>query len=120
MADALEFVEVVRYGLRQMRLSHGLSIKDVANFLNRDYSEMNAEKYRCYEQGKCNSGIEHIERLCELYGYDFLDLCDGKMTKLLSSPKQLKKYEKDLPAIAEINKIALNILEMQELLVQYP
>lgn len=96
--------------LKTLREKNGLSQKTVADFLGK-----NLEFIQKLENGEGRISTVVLERMCELYGCSSRDLLDQDNPKAIEYTQPLSEYIDNLPAIAAINRVALNLLEMQRL-----
>lgn len=95
---------------RTLREKNGLSQKTIADFLGLDVEFIHA-----IEIGEGRISTVVLERLCELYGCSSRDIIDQDIPKAIEYTHPLSEYIDNLPAIAAINRVALNLLEMQRL-----
>lgn len=100
----------IGYKLKGLREKNGLSLDVVANYLGFSIDLLNA-----IEIGEGRISTEVLERLCELYGCSSRDLLNQETPKSIEYTQPLSEYEDILPAMATVNRIALNLLEMQRL-----
>jgi len=96
-----------------LRENFGLNQLQIAQFLEVDESIISS-----YEEGDRQYRIDHLEQLCNLFGIPLSELMEEKA--LLKSwqvtiPIDTLRVD-DLKAIAAIQKIALNLHEMEILL----
>lgn len=96
--------------LRTLREKNGLDQKTVANFLEVDEQHISE-----IENDERNISTVVIERFCELYGCSSRDLFDQDIPTSIEYSQPLSEYAENLSEIAVVNRIALNLLEMQRL-----
>ena len=96
--------------LKTLRQNNGLDQKTIANFLGVDDQQI----YEI-EINERNISTVIIERFCELYGCSFRDLLEQDNPPSIEYSKPLWEYVDILSEIAVINRIALNLLEMQRI-----
>jgi transcriptional regulator with XRE-family HTH domain len=96
--------------LRVLREKNVLSQEAVANFLGVSQDHLNAIEI---DEGRISTEV--MERLCELYGCSSRDLLNQDTPQSIEYTQPLSEYEDILPAMATVNRIALNLLEMQRL-----
>ncbi len=97
--------------VKELRERARLTQEQLAAFLEIDQSYLSK-----FESGERNLGITQLERLCELFGCRLEDLFseDSVNPVIAFSFRSTGITSEDLEVISRINKIALNILEMQE------
>ncbi len=98
------------YKLKRLREKNGLSQDAVANDLG-----FNIDQLISIEIGEGRISTVVLERLCELYGCSSRDIIDQDNPESIEFTHPLSEHLDDLRAIAAINRIALNLLEMQRL-----
>jgi transcriptional regulator with XRE-family HTH domain len=99
--------------VKALREKAGLSQGQIAQFLGVDQSNIS----KC-EKGERQFQVDHLERLGSLFGVSLGDLMNEE---LLVAPLQIAfradgMQVEDLNAIADIQKIALNLDQMRTLL----
>ena len=102
--------------IKVLREKSGLSQNQIALFLDVDQSYIS----KC-EKGERQFNIEALEKMCNLFGCAFAELfdLDDTPTQSLNFAFRADIIEcDDLIAIAEINKIALNISQMKKMLME--
>ena len=100
--------------IRDLRVQSGLNQAQVANYLGVDQSNVS----KC-EKGERQFTMEALEKLCNLFGVKFVDFMDGikeDVPALKFAFRAGTIQDDDLQVIANINRIAMNIREMEELL----
>lgn len=99
--------------LRKFREKLGLNQKQIAEYLNVDQSYIS----KC-EKDERQLSVDSLEKLCALFGCSITDLFEEhKEKKPMTFAFRANMIDgKDLHAISEINKIALNINQMRKLL----
>jgi transcriptional regulator with XRE-family HTH domain len=96
--------------LKMLREKNGLSQKTVSDFLGMDLLFIQK-----LENDEERISTVLLERFCELYGCSSIDLLDQDNPMTIEYTQPLSEYIDNLPAIAAVNRIALNLLEMQRL-----
>ena len=96
--------------LKTLREKNGLSQTTISDFLGLDL-----EFIQNLENGKGRISTVLLERLCELYGCSSIDLLNQDNPKSIEYTQPLSEYIDVLSGIAAINRVALNLLEMQRL-----
>ena len=99
--------------VKALREKAGLNQEQIAQFLGVDQSNIS----KC-EKGERQFQVDHLERLGSLFGVSLGDLMNEEM---LVAPLQIAfradgMQVEDLNAIADIQKIALNLDQMRTLL----
>ena len=99
--------------IKELREKAGLSQTHIAQFLGMDQSTIS----KC-EKGERQFQVDHLERLGSLFGISLVDLMNEDMSVV---PLQIafradSMQIEDLNAIADIQKIALNLDQMHALL----
>ena len=99
--------------VKKLREMAGLSQGQIAQFLDVDQSTIS----KC-EKGERQFQVDQLEQLCSLFGCELADLVNDEMeAKPLCIAFRGNAIEnEDLIAIADIHKIALNLVQMQSLL----
>lgn len=95
---------------RTLREKNGLSQKTIADFLGLDVEFIHAIEFG---EGRISTVV--LERMCELYGCSSRDIIDQDNPKSIEYTQPLSEYIDVLPGIAAVNRIALNLIEMQRL-----
>lgn len=98
------------YKIKGLREKNGLSQEAVATYLGVGKDQVDA-----IEKNKGHISTVLLERTCELFGCTFKDLIDQDNPKAIEYTQPLSEYIDDLPVIAAINRIAINLLEMQRI-----
>ena len=93
-----------------LREKNGLSQEKISEFLG-----LNLEIIQKLENDEVRISTVIMERICELYGCSSRDLLEQDIPQTIEYTNPLSEYVDDLPAIAAINRIALNLLEMQRI-----
>ncbi len=99
--------------VKELREKAGLNQKQIAQFLEVDQSNIS----KC-EKGERQFQVDHLERLGNLFGVPLGDLMNEEVSV---APLQIAfradgMQVEDLNAIADIQKIALNLNQMHTLL----
>ncbi len=99
--------------IKQLREKAGLNQMQIAQFLGVDQSNIS----KC-EKGERQFQVDHLERLGSLFGVTLGDLMnEGMMVAPLQIAFRAEGMQiDDLNAIADIQKIALNLDQMRTLL----
>ena len=100
--------------VKNLRRQSGLSQGQIAGFLGVDQGTVSK-----YESGERKITVESLMKLGDLFGVDYLQLAEGdgeKMPSLRFAFRANEIQQDDLQVIAEMNRIAMNIREMEELL----
>ena len=99
--------------IKALREKAGLSQTQIAQFLEVDQSTVS----KC-EKGERQFQVDHLERLGSLFGLSLGDLMSegGSAVPLQIAFRADGMQVEDLQAIADIQKIALNLDEMRTLL----
>lgn len=99
--------------MKNLREKAGLNQTQVANFLGIDQSYISK-----LEKGERPFNLDVVEKLCDLFGCTTNEIMsDGTQGESLSFAFRADVIEnEDLVAIAEINRIALNLSHMKKLL----
>ena len=99
--------------IKALREKAGLSQTQIAQFLEVDQSTVS----KC-EKGERQFQVDHLERLGSLFGLSLGDLMSegGAAAPLQIAFRADGMQAEDLQAIADIQKIALNLDEMRTLL----
>ena len=99
--------------IKALREKAGLSQTQIAQFLDVDQSTIS----KC-EKGERQFQVDHLERLGSLFGLSLGDLMSegGSAAPLQIAFRADGMQVEDLQAIADIQKIALNLDEMRTLL----
>lgn len=100
----------IGYKLKRLREKNGLNQDAVAHYL-----DINKAQLYNIEIGDVRISTVVLERLCELYGCSSRDIIDQDNPESLEFTHLLHEHLDDLPAIAAVNRIALNLLEMQRI-----
>jgi len=99
--------------VKKMREVAGINQEQIARFLNIDQSMIS----KC-ESGERQFQIDQLEQLCNLFGCSLMDLVnqesDIKPLKFAFRANSIQ--DKDFVAIAEVQKIVMNLSEMRYLL----
>ena len=98
--------------LKMLREKNGLSQEKISEFLG-----LNLEILQKLENDEVQISTVVMERICELYGCSSRDLLEQDIPQTIEYTQPLSEYIDELPAIAAINRIALNLIEMQRLKV---
>jgi len=103
----------IGYKVKQFREKLGLSQAQIANFLGVDQSYIS----KC-EKNERQFNVDLLEKLCNLFGCEITDLISADLqVETLNFAFRADEIDNDdLTAISDINRIALNIREMKELL----
>ena len=96
--------------IRTLRQKDGLTQKTISGFLRQDL-----EFIQKLEKGEGRISTVTLERICELFGCSSRDLLDQDNPSTIEYTQPLSEYIEVLPGIAAVNRIALNLLEMQRL-----
>jgi transcriptional regulator with XRE-family HTH domain len=96
--------------LKTLREKNGLSQETISDFLG-----LNLEFIQKLENGEGRISTVLLERMCELYGCSSRDIIDQDNPKSIEYTQPLSEYIDFLPGIAAVNRIAINLLEMQRL-----
>jgi len=109
MATAIEIGKKVK----RFREKAGLNQTQIANFLDVDQSTVS----KC-EKGERQFSVDMLEKLGSLFGYTLSELeSDENIQNSLQFAFRADGInDKDLAAIADVNQIALNLCQMQNLL----
>lgn len=67
------------------------------------------------ENNECQISTVEIEKCCELCGYTSRDLINLDNPPSINYTQSLCEYEDNLNDISKINRIAINLLEIQQL-----
>ena len=104
--------ELIRERFKSRRVAISLNQMDIAGFLGVDQSTVS----KC-EKGERQFTMGMLERSCALFGCKLSYFFDETAHEqpFRSSFRTSSRKPEDLNAIATIQKIALNLLEMQEL-----
>jgi len=99
--------------IKELREKAGLNQMQIAQFLGVDQSNIS----KC-EKGERQFQVDHLERLGNLFGVPLADLMNDEVSV---APLQIAfradgMQVEDLNAIADIQKIALNLSQMRTLL----
>jgi transcriptional regulator with XRE-family HTH domain len=99
--------------VKELREKAGLNQMQIAQFLEVDQSTIS----KC-EKGERQFQVDHLERLGNLFGLSLGDLMNGdvSVTPLQIAFRADGMQVEDLNAIADIQKIALNLNQMRTLL----
>ena len=99
--------------LKNIRKSVGISQRQIAAYLGVTQSYVS----KC-EKGKKQFSVDALEKIGNLYGYTLQDLESDKELKpqLLFAFPANSLCDTDIAAIASINKIFMNMTEMNSLL----
>ncbi|NLI92947.1 MAG: helix-turn-helix transcriptional regulator [Peptococcaceae bacterium] len=99
--------------LKSLRERSGLNQAQLAAFLNVDQSYIS----KC-EKGERQLSIDALEKACNLFGCTLQELSDehADIQHLQFAFRATSISSEDLEAIADINKIALNLKQMKALL----
>ena len=100
--------------LKKLRKHSGLSQGQIAGFLGVDQGTVSK-----YESGERRITVESLMKLSDLFGVDYLQLVEDEgedMPTLQFAFRANEIQQDDLQVIAEMNRIAMNIREMEELL----
>ena len=103
----------VRENFRKIRTKLGITQEQMAQFLNLEQSSISK-----FESGERDMSIDNIEKASNLFGILIHSLYENIDDVSLLSPSFRKSGDNvnSFSDIAEINKIAMNILEMNEIL----
>lgn len=99
--------------IRSIREQAKLSQEQIANFLGIDQSLISR-----FENNERQINLEYIERICSLCGCSLPDLVreENPRSNLSFAFRSNNITPENLQDIAEINQIALNLIDMQHLL----
>lgn len=99
--------------IKQLREQAGLNQRQIAQFLEVDQSMIS----KC-EKGERQFQVDHLERLGSLFGFTLADLmeAEAQLKPLRIAFRADGIQAEDLAAIADIQKIALNLDQMRTLL----
>ena len=98
--------------LESIREKNRLSLEVVAHYLGISSDLLNA-----IEMNKDRVSTVLLERICELYGCSSRDLLEQDIPQTIEYTHPLSDYIDDLPGIASINRIAINLLEIQRIMI---
>lgn len=84
-----------------------------------EYLEIKSDTLDNYEKGLVDIPVDVLEKLCDLLSCDYNSFLNDDIDKVLSTVPTLNIYHNysvyDLKTIASINKISLNLREMQDI-----
>jgi len=102
--------EIARDNLKRFRKEMNISQEQIAEYLNLKQSSISK-----FESGERNLSMSNIEKVCSLFGIQTSDIFkeQSNSKKILPSFRNTDLSISSLKDIANINKIALNIIEMR-------
>lgn len=105
--------KILRDNFRTLRMKINVTQKEMANYLGLAQSSISK-----FESGKQNLTLSHLEKACALFGIRLQDLYQKReiLPALCPSFRKSEVTLSLLEDVANINKIAMNILEMNEIL----
>ena len=111
--DKMEGLERIGRKVKIMREKAGLKQDQIATYLGVDQSNVS----KC-EAGERQFTVDALEKLCDLFGCELNELMSEETpTETLEFAFRSKVIKsEDLTAIANINRIALNIKQMRQYL----
>ncbi|MDV0445401.1 hypothetical protein MmiAt1_09780 [Methanimicrococcus sp. At1] len=96
--------------IKKRREERGFKEEDIANFLNIEVKYIYQK-----ETGKEPFSAMQLENICSLLGCDIMDVINGNHSDPLKISFRSSNFETgDLIAISKINKIALNLNQMNQ------
>ncbi|MCB9498611.1 MAG: helix-turn-helix transcriptional regulator [Bacillales bacterium] len=105
--------EIIRNNFKQLRNKIGVTQEQMADFLGLEQSSI------CkFENGERSISVSNLEKACDLFGVEVESIYEiGISIKSLSpSFRKTDVSLNSLKDISEINKLALNIIEMDKIL----
>lgn len=107
--------DFLRSNFKKIRKEANISQEQMANFLGLEQSIISK-----FENGERTINTGYLEKACALFGVTLHELYSnsGEISILSPSFRKSCLSSSSLEAISEINKIALNILEMSAILDQ--
>lgn len=102
----MENVNLASRRFKELRESSNLTQAQIASFLNIDQSYVSK-----FEKGERKLSIDILEKMCNLFGCTlrYFESEDEKYIPMSIAFRSNSLQNEDLEAIAEINKVALNI-----------
>ena len=98
--------------IKSMRKNFGINQLQMAEYLGVDQSNIS----KC-ESGERNYTVSMLNKIADLFGCSLIELTSPVENNLVNFSFRAESITKeDLGAIAEINRIAINIREMEKLL----
>lgn len=106
-------VNAIGAKLKVLRENSGLNQAQLAAFLDVDQSYIS----KC-EKGERQLSVDALEKACCLFGCTLSELTNGKdeIQRMQFAFRATSINKDDLAAISDINKIALNLRQMRQLL----
>lgn len=108
--------EKVRENFKKLRKKINVTQEQMAEYLNLEQSSISK-----FESGERTISVSNLERACSLFGIHQNDIYkDLKNLNVLSpSFRKTNLSSSSLEDVSNINKIAMNILEMNEILEKH-
>jgi len=105
--------EIMRDNFKKLRKKINITQEQMAEYLNLEQSSISK-----FESGERTLSVSNLERACSLFGIHINDIyIDSKnMLGLSPSFRKTNLSLSSLEDISNINKIALNIIEMNAIL----
>lgn len=104
-------MDTLRNNFKKLREASNLNQHDLANYLSIDQSLISK-----FEKGERSLSVSILEKACELFGCYYYDLNNEDLSpKLKAYFRKDGEINEDLSQIAKIHRLALNLLEMEEI-----
>ena len=108
--------EMVRENFKRLRKKVNVSQDQMAEYLNLEQSSISK-----FENGERTLSMSNLEKACALFGVQTIDMLnnDSNINNLSPSFRKAAVSVSSLDDISNINRIALNIIEMKTILEKH-
>lgn len=106
----------IRENFKNLRKKINVTQEQMALFLGLEQSSISK-----FENGERTLNISNLEKACSLFGVSYHNILENVSEVEVISPsfRKTSVSSESLEGVSEINKIALNILEMNKMLGNY-
>ena len=113
VGGALKMNQHIRESFKNLRKKINVTQEQMALFLGLEQSSISK-----FESGERTLNVSNLEKACTLFGVSYHELANHAIEVGMISPSFRKTSVsiESLEDVSEINKIALNILEMNKML----
>lgn len=108
--------EIMRENFKKLRKKINITQEQMAEYLNLEQSSISK-----FESGERTISVSNLERACSLFGIHINDIYKDSMNLRALSPsfRKTNLSLSSLEDISNINKIAMNIIEMNAILERH-
>lgn len=112
--DTME--NIIRDNFKKLRKKINITQEQMADFLNLEQSSISK-----FESGERTLSVSNLEKACYLFGVSVNEIYKESynMRELSPSFRKTNLSVESLAAISDINKIALNIMEMEAIVEKH-